>query len=414
MARNRSRWLRIGSNAAFAALWLVFFGGLAGCQRKNQYVAPPPPKVIVATAQREPVTIYHEYTGSTQASAVVQLQARVQGYLQKILFTDGVNVEENQLLFVIDPRPFEAAVEQAKADLQSKQATVTQQESVYKRTLALLPSRAATQEQADIDRGNWLVAKANVVQSEANLRQAELNLEYCQIHAPTSGRIGRHLVDLGNLVTANSTALATITKFDPMYAYFNVSETNYLDFLERQRKGGAQAGGGVANPEHTQATAEGKQPADYPIELGLSDETGYPHKGTINFLDNTVDPNSGTILVRGVFKNPPPYYLAPGLFVRVRVPVRKEPQSLVVPDEAIATDQAGPYLLVVRSDNSVERRDVKPGELVGDKRVIEKGIKPAERFVVEGLQRARPGEKVAPEQAPAAQMAAKTAATAAK
>ena len=270
---------------------------------------------------------------------------------------------------------------------------------------------AATQEQADIDRGNWLVAKANVVQSEANLRQAELNLDYCKIRAPFSGRIGRHLVDLGNLVTANTTVLASITKFDPMYAYFNVSETNYLEFLERQREGGPEAGGGIVNSKASAAAAEGTKPANYPIELGLSDETGYPHQGTIDFLDNTVDPNSGTILVRGVFKNPPPYYLAPGLFVRLRVPVRKEPETLVVPDAAIGTDQAGPYLLVVRKDNTVERREVKPGELVGDKRVIEKGIKPGERFVVEGLQHARPGEKVVPEQAAAAEMAAKSTAT---
>ena len=200
MACNSPRWSRMGSHAIEGLASFLLICGLAGCGHQNQYVAPPPPKVVVATAQRQPVTIYHEYTGNTQASAVVQLQARVQGYLQKILFTDGVNVEENQLLFVIDPRPFEAAIEQAKADLQSKQATVTQQESIYKRTLVLLPSKAATQEQADIDRGNWLVAKANVVQSEANLRQAELNLEYCQIRAPFSGRIGRHLVDLGNLV----------------------------------------------------------------------------------------------------------------------------------------------------------------------------------------------------------------------
>ena len=182
-----------------------------------------------------------------------------------------------------------------------------------------------------------------------------------------------------------------------MYAYFNVSETNYLDYLERQRKGGSQAGGGVANPKQTQAVAEGKQPPDYPIELGLTAESGYPHEGTIDFVDNTVDPNSGTILVRGTFKNPPPYYLAPGLFVRLRVPVRKDEESMVVPDKAIGTDQAGTYLLVVRKDNTVERREVTPGEQVGDKRVIEKGLEWNERFVVEGLQRARPGEKVAPE-----------------
>jgi RND family efflux transporter MFP subunit len=256
------------------------------------------------------------------------------------------------------------------------------------------------------------VAKANVAQSEASLKQAELNLEYCEIRAPFGGRIGRRLIDLGNLVSANTTMLATITKFDPMYAYFNVSETNYLDFLERQRKGGPEAGGGVANPKSTQAAAQGTKAANYPLELGLADETGYRHDGAINFLDNTVDASSGTILLRGVFNNPMPYYLAPGLFVRLRVPVRKEPESMVVPDEAIGTDQAGSYLLVVGKDNIVERRGVTIGELVNDKRVIEKGLKFDERFVVEGLQRARPGEKVTPAEAPAAHAAAKEGASA--
>ncbi len=399
MTRNR-RPPRIVVARPIAIALLLVGALVVGCNRaQNQYAPPPPPKVVVSTPVVKPVTMYHEYTGATQASEAVQLRARVQGYLQKIGFKDGVNVDQDQVLFVIDPRPYQAALDQAKADLESKQAVVTQTESIYKRDLVLLPTKAKSQEEADVDRGNWLVAKANVEQSQANIRQAELNLEYCEIRAPFAGRMGRHMMDIGNLVTSDA-VLATIARYDPMFVYFNVSEPNYLDFLNRQRNGGAAAGGGITSPEQAKAAAEGQKPPDYPVELALTGEKDYSHKGVINFLDNTVDPNSGTILVRGEFKNPPPYYLVPGLYARVRVPVRVAPNSIVVPAEAIANDQAGPYVLVVDSNNVVQHRAVEPGEETGDERVIDKGLKPGERFVVEGLQRVRPGEKVVPEQAP--------------
>ncbi|HKD36533.1 MAG TPA: efflux RND transporter periplasmic adaptor subunit, partial [Pirellulales bacterium] len=171
-----------------SAIYLTFIAAVGCTRQQNQYAPPPPPKVVVTTPVVKPVTIYHEYTGTTQASEAVQLRARVQGYLQKIGFEDGVNVEKNQLLFVIDPRPFQAALDQAKADLESKQAVVAQTESIYKRDLVLLPTKAKSQEEADVDRGNWLVAKANVEQAQANIRQAQLNLEYSEIRAPFAGR----------------------------------------------------------------------------------------------------------------------------------------------------------------------------------------------------------------------------------
>ena len=189
-----------------------------------------------------------------------------------------------------------------------------------------------------------------------------MNLEYCQIRAPTSGRIGRRLIDLGNLVTANTTALTTITKFDPMYAYFNVSETNYLDSLERPRKGAPQASGGVVNPKASAATAQGTKPADYPIELGLSNETGYPHQGTINFLDNMVDPNRGTILVRSTFKNSPPYYLASGVR-RLRPIAHSNPGTPTKPSEPI---KPSPTCWSCGGQHG-RARDLTPGELVDDR-----------------------------------------------
>jgi membrane fusion protein (multidrug efflux system) len=222
------------------------------------------------------------------------------------------------------------------------------------------------------------------------------------------------LVDVGNLVSPDSTLLTTIHRYDPIYAYFNASEREYLDYLKRQRQRprGTPEETAPPSPRATAASAAGLPAAPgglwgtftaliaaeprYPVELGLPNESGYPHQGYIDFADNTVDPNTGTLLLRGVFLNPMPYYLTPGLFVRLRVPVRTLPHALLVPDRALATDQAGRYLLVVGSDNVVEHRPVQVGALVDGLRVIEQGLNPGERFVVEGLQQARPGSKVNP------------------
>jgi RND family efflux transporter MFP subunit len=387
-----------------------------GCDGRNQYAPPPPPEVVVATAEQRPVTIYHQYTGTTQASEVVQLRARVSGYLDSVHFQEGANVTKGQLLFVIDQRPYKAQLEQARADLEGKQATVVQQESIYKRSLELVPYKAVAQSEVDVNRGNWLVAKAAVLQSEAAFRQAQLNLEYTEIRAPTDGRISRQLVDPGNLVTPDTTLLTTLYAYNPMYAYFTASEANYLAYLKRQRaKARARAAQSAAalprqpKPQAAASATSQTKPAPgnppstatpererTPMELGLANETGYPHQGFIDFAEPTVDPNTGTLLIRGVFPNPEPYRLAPGLFVRLRIPITVDPKALLVPEAALGSDQAGRYLLVVRPDNTVEHRSVTVGSQVDSMRVIEHGLQPGERFVVEGLQRARPGETVRP------------------
>ena len=360
---------------------LLLWGQIPGCPARNTYVPPPPPDVIVGTPEQREVTVYHYYTGNTQASDSVEIRARVAGYLDSIHFQDGSTVEQNQLLFVIDPRPYTALLDQAKAELDSRQATANQLESVYRRDEALLPSKAITSEQADIDRGNWLAAKASVVQAQATVRQAQLNLSYTEIHAPIGGRIGRRLVDVGNLISPDVTLLTTIMRYDPMYAYFNASEANYLAYLQRRRE---------------QMERSGNPPQPAAVESGLGNEAGYPHRGTIDFAESTVDPTTGTLLIRGVFPNPQPYYMAPGLFVRLRVPIGTTPKALLVPDEALGRDQAGPFLLVLNEKNVVARRGVRVGETVEGMRVIEEGLKPGERFIVEGLQRARPGIVVHP------------------
>ena len=387
-----------------ALLILAALGG--GCTQRNAYVPPPPPEVVVATAEQRTITLYHEYTGNTAASAAVQIRARVSGYLEKIGFQDGETVKKDQLLFVIDRRPYAAAVADAKALLESRKATVIQQESIYKRDVALLPTHAVSAEQADIDKGNLMVAKAGVGQAQASLEQAQLNLGFTEIRAPIVGHIDRHMVDVGNLVTADTTLLTTLYQWDPMWAYFTVPEVNYLEYIKRQREKlqevppeAATRGKPASSPatppksaesQHVPSAAETRNP----VEVGLANETGYPHEGYIDFAQPTVEPISGTLLIRGVFANPEPYVLRAGLFVRVRVPVGTQSAALLVPDSAIGTDQAGNYLLMVGPDDVVQRRSVTSGTREGAMRVITQGVQAGEQFIVQGLQMARPGAKV--------------------
>ncbi|MBY0525253.1 MAG: efflux RND transporter periplasmic adaptor subunit [Gemmataceae bacterium] len=385
-----------------------------GCTGRNAYVPPPPPEVVVASPRQRTITVYHEFPGTTQASDSVQVRARVQGYLESVHFEDGAMVTRGDLLFVIDPRPYRAQLDQARAALESKQASAIEASALYKRTLALIPSQAATREEADIQKGNMLVAKAAIAEADAKVRQALLNVEYTEVRAPLSGRISRRLVDVGNLVSTDATLLTTITRYDPMYAYFNATESQYLDYLQRlrDRPSGTLEGASPHSPGATAASAAGSSgtpggpwgsiaglmaiQSRYPVELGLANETGYPHKGVVDFANNTVDPTSGTLLLRGVFANAPPYFLVPGLFVRLRVPIRTQPNALLVPDRALGTDQSGPFLLIVRADDVAERRSLRVGSQEGNLRVIEAGLKADERFVLEGLTRARPGNKVQP------------------
>ncbi len=386
-----------------------------GCGQRNAYVPPPPPDVVVTAPVRRSVTLYHFYTGTTQASEDVQVRARVQGYLDSIHFEDGGNVARGQLLFVIDPRPYQAQLDAARAMLAVQHAKVIQTGAVYRRTDVLYQKGAAPAEQLEVDRGNWEVAKATEQQARANVRTAQLNLDFTRVTAPIAGRVSRHLVDVGNLVTADTTLLTTIDRYNPMWVYFTVNERNFLDYLARQRERppGTLEASQPASPEAAAATIlglaaappEGWLPAAvalrqitprYPVEMGLANETGYPHHGVIDFADNTVDPATGTLQLRATFANPPPYYLAPGLFARIRVPYRVQPDALLIPAQALGVDQAGQYVLVVNKNDVVEHRAVKVGAQEGALRVIESGLKFGERIIGEGLQHARPNAKVQP------------------
>lgn len=406
---------------------------LAGCGGRNSYVPPPPPEVIVTTPLVKNETLYHEFPGTTQASQSVNIIPRVLGYIDSLHFTDGSMVSQGQLLFIIDPRPYQDALDVAIAQVSVAEAAYDDAKANYARALQVAKTPGAiAKQQVDTYKATLEQSQANVQLAKANQANAQLNVDFTHITAPISGKISRRLVDIGNLVTANSTLLTTINQYDPMYAYFNVSESDFLDYQKRQREAAEkeksqspgtqpQAPEPVAAPSPPTASANSSDPATqapqpsekHPVEMGLSDETGYPHEGTIDFADNQIDTSTGTLLIRGVFANPQPYVLAPGLFVRIRVPIGTQTNAVLVPDRAIATDQQGKYLLVVQTDHTVEHRSVSVGSVVaGDMCIVNSGIKPGEQFIVEGLQFARPGLKVNPVMKPAESFATSQAATA--
>jgi RND family efflux transporter MFP subunit len=371
----------IVGRAPWTTLLSLLAGGLlAGCGGRNAYAPPPPPDVKVAVPVVKSVTVYSEFTGNTEASEKVEIRAQVQGYLQTIQFQDGDLVKKGKLLFTIDPTIYEAKVEQAKADLESAKANVIRTQAIYERTVYLAQQKSAAQQDVETTRGDLEVAKASVLQAQGKLKEAQTNLDFTRIYAPIDGKISRRQVDIGNLVQPNSTLLTTIARYDPMYVYFTASEVQHLEYLK----------------QHPKALTGPVAKQDNPVDVGLVTEQGFPHRGQIDFVENTLDPKSGTLTVRATLPNPPPYALQPGLYARVRVSMGTREGAILVPERALGEDQGGQFLLVVNQDNVVEHRPVKVGPKVGDQFVIESGLRAGERFIVEGLQKARPGSKVNP------------------
>lgn len=361
---------------------------LAACEEPNTYVEPPPPRVTVALPLVQDVTEYLEFTGRTVPYAYVQVPARVPGVLEDVHFRPGSHVDADDLLFSIDPQEYESAVQAAEAELARARAREVETQKALARAESLITRGNISQASLDEASADHLAAKADVLMRQANLRQAQIDLGYTQVRAPLSGRVGRNLVDVGNLVgQGEATILTDITTYDPMYVYFEVNERDLLRYMERHR---SESG-------HTGEVGRRDDEAD--IEVGLANEEGYPHKGMTDFAESQVDPDTGTILVRGILSNPgrEPEIL-PGLFARVRVAVAQRPDMPLVAERAIGFDQSGSYLLVVNSENTVEKRNVTLGTLVDGLRAIEDGLANNERVVVNGLQRARVGAQVAPEE----------------
>jgi multidrug efflux system membrane fusion protein len=370
---GRARFLIILLAASTASL-------LVSCDKHQAQKAPRPPDVTLANPVRQEVTRYLEYTGTTAALQSVDIRARVPGFLTKMCFQPRAKVKAGDLLFVIDPRHYEANVKEAKGklDAQKAQSKLAQTELLIAQQLESKEAISALRlEKKAAERD---VAGANVELANADLDKAKLDLEWTQVTSPINGRVSRNLVDVGNLVGATEkTLLTTVQDDESVYAYFNVSE---LDLLPLLRKFAKEKG----HPE--------KPAGKVPVYMGLADETGYPHKGYFDFADTKVDSSTGTIQVRAIFPNPDGLLMA-GLFVRVRVPVDKH-QAVLIPDVAIQFDQGGKYVLAVDDENIVQRKAVKTGEKVGQMRVIEEGITPKDRVLAGGWQRARPGSKVHP------------------
>ncbi|TPQ29766.1 efflux transporter periplasmic adaptor subunit [Bradyrhizobium guangdongense] len=354
---------------------------LAGCEQKNTYVAPPPPKVDVATPVQRTITRYLEATGNTAPIKSVDLVARVQGFLQSIDYQDGTFVKQGATLFTIEPDTYKLKLEQAQAAEAGAQASLKQAEADFRRQTDLVQRQAVSQATLDTSTATRDNAQANLQQAQANTKLAQVNYGYTKVTAPFDGIVSTHLVSIGELVGVSSpTQLATIVAMDPIYVNFNVNEQDVLRIrAEAQRRG--------------MTAADLKS---LPVEVGLQTETGYPHEGHLDYAAPTVNQATGTLPVRGIIPNEK-RVLLPGYFVRVRVPVDQQKDALLVPDTALGSDQGGRYVLVVNADNNVEQRKVQIGPVDNGLRVIESGLTGDDRVVIAGLLRVIPGQKVDPQ-----------------
>ena len=340
----------------------------------------PPPEVTVAQPVQRDVTWYQEFTGRTAAVAAVDVRARVNGVLEAVHFTPSSDVRRGARLYTIERAPYVAARNAAEADVRTVEANLARARSDLARLEQAVQTNAVSARDVDRARAEVAQTEANLLGRQARLEQAELDLSYTEIRAPISGMIGRSRLDAGNVVGASDPApLATIRRIDALYAYFDASETLLLEILEQD------------GPPRDQPVSEGV----LPVHLGLADEDGWPHEGVIDYMDNAVDPDTGTLQVRGRFPNPTGK-LFPGLFARLRVPGPVQQDALLVEERAIGTDLGGKYVLVVGEGDVVELRHVELGVLEGGLRVVTAGLRAGERYVVNGLQRARPGLPVTP------------------
>jgi RND family efflux transporter MFP subunit len=371
-------------------LSVAFIGALAlaACseaQPPATPAAPPPPAVTVAPPVKRTIVDRDEYVGRFVAVDAVEVRARVSGYLEQVHFTDGQLVKEGDLLFSIDRRPFQNALDQARANLNQARANLSFAEADLSRASQLVKDRTISEQVFEQRTQASRTTAAAVAAAEAAVRQATLDTEFTELRAPVAGRIGDRRVSPGNLVIGGSqpqtTLLATIVSADPIRFEFTFDEASYLRYTRLTQNGGKD----VAS-----------RGASTPIALQLLDEKGFPHKGRMDFLDNVIDRSSGTIRGRAVFKNADNLF-TPGMFARVQVPASSPYEALLVPEVAIGTEQARKFVLVVDGENVVRQKYVTLGQATENLRVISDGLAADDRVIVDGLMRARPGQKVNPE-----------------
>ena len=353
---------------------------VAGCAPPNQYQPPPPPSVTVAQPIRQTVTNFLEETGSTEPVQMVSVRARVAGYLEKINFEAGKDVEAGEVLYVIQQREYKAKVDSAQAEVKSMEVALKLAEIEFERQKNLVADNATAQtkvDQAEADRDG---AIASLDAANATLDQAQLDFEYTEVKTPISGRVGKTLVKLGNLVgESEATHLTTVVAYDPIYVNFNISERALLS--------ASRAGDASERPDITTIKAYMRRAID----------KGFPFVGNLEYADLGVDQSTGTFMIRGIFPNPTKTIL-PGLFVRVRIPMGTTENAVLVPERSLGADQAGRFVMVVGDDNVVERRNVEVGAKYEDMVVVSDGLNGDESIVIDGIQRTRPGAKVTPKE----------------
>jgi membrane fusion protein, multidrug efflux system len=373
----------------FRLLIVLLAVSLSGCGDKPpQQAASAPPPVTVAQPTKRTVTDWDEFTGRFEAVEEVQVRARVGGFVTSVEFRDGAFVNTGDLLYVIDSRPFEAVAEQADGQLSDARAKAELAKRELDRALTLNQTQAVSDSIVDQRRQALQGAKAAEIQAEGLLKAAQLNIEFTHVVAPIGGRVSRHLVSVGNLVSGsdnggNATLLTSIVSLDPIYIYFDMDEATYL--------------------KNNRLYFEGKRPSSRenpnPVQVALTGETRPSHDGKVDFLDNRLDVSTGTLRGRAVIPNKD-FSILPGQFGRVRLIGSAPYEALLLPDAAIATDQSRKIVFVVKDDDTVEAKPVILGPLDDGLRVIREGLKPEDRVIVDGLQRARVGAKVSPHAAP--------------
>jgi membrane fusion protein, multidrug efflux system len=376
--------------ALLVCLGTILMAAPSGCSRGQPQVAPPePPTVPVSTPVQREITDYVDFTGRADAVQAVDIRPRVTGYLTKVPFKEGAEVKKNDLLFEIDPRPYEAQLAQAQGQLDLAAAQLKLARSNYQRDLAVASKGFETSQHLDQDAATVEESQARVKGYQGTVDVYKLNVEYTKVVSPIDGMVSRYYLTVGNLVNQDQTLLTTVVSLDPMYVYFEVDEPTLLRVRRAVNEGKIQ-----------------RSPAgEHPVLMGLSGEDGYPHVGKVNFVNNQVNPATGSISVRGVFPNPLPKggsrLISPGMFVRVREPIGQPHTALLVIDRAVASDQGLKYVYVLDEKNEVQYRRVATGPLQEDGlRVIREGIEPNDRIVVGGLQLLRPRMPVKPEPGP--------------
>src|ERR1700730_14407934 len=356
---------------------------IAGCGKSGGPAAPPAPQVSVAQVLEKRVKDWDEFTGRLQAVETVEIRPRVSGYIDKVAFTEGSLVKRGTLLFVIDPRPYQAEYDRAAADLKRFKTALDLGRIELVRVQRLKESGAVSEEELDERKSTVAQSEANVSGSQAALEAAALNLNFTKVASPIDGRVSRAEVTRGNLVTGGTnggTLLSSVVSTDPIYIYFDADEQSYLRYVQIARSG-----------EQPTSHDAGK-----PVQVGLANEEGFPHTGTVDFVDNQLNPQTGTIRARAVLQNKDGQF-TPGLFARVQLLGSAEYSAILIEDRAVNTDQSQKYVLVLGANNQIEYRKVKLGRVVDGLRVVREGLKPGDVIVVNGAQRVHPGVVVTPQ-----------------